>query len=264
MLQVFDYKGRPLYYLEEGAGKPILLLHGFAEDHRVWHLQVAAMQSYGRLIVPDIPGSGSSAMLQEDMAVSIEQYADAMAALLEHEQISSCTVLGHSMGGYIALALAEKYPGLVAALGLVHSTALPDSAEKKLNRQKGIELIGQYGGYGFIKNTTPNLFSAAFKAQHADKIAGLIEQGHGFSDKALQQYYYAMMQRPDRQHVLSGSARPVLFIIGTEDVAAPLKDVLPQTYLPATSYIHILDNVGHMGMWEAPEKVNEFIRSFVY
>jgi pimeloyl-ACP methyl ester carboxylesterase len=263
-MRVFHYQQRPVHYLETGRGKTVVLLHGFAEDHRVWNQQVAALQPFYRLIVPDLPGSGLSAPPGEAPEVSIEQYADAVAALMRHEQTGGCTVLGHSMGGYIMLALAERHPDLVEAMGLVHSTALPDTEEKKINRQRGIELIGQYGGYNFIKNTTPNLFSAQYKAQHADKIAELIERGRSFSDKALQQYYYAMMQRPSRTGVLSGSGKPVLFIIGTEDVAAPLKDVLPQTYLPACSYIHILDNVGHMGMWEAAEKVNTAIKNFVH
>lgn len=257
------YNNRQLSYHTYGAGKTLVLLHGFAEDNRVWHLQVAALQAHYRLIVPDLPGSGQSERLHDTLNASIEQYAYAVLAILQQEQVTQCVVLGHSMGGYITLAIAEKKPAWLSGFGFVHSTALPDSEEKKQNRQRGIELIGQYGGYPFIKNTTPNLFSAAYKTSHAGQVEELIERGREFTDLALQQYYVAMMNRPDRTFVLSGSNVPVLFIIGTDDVAAPLKDVLPQTYLPACSYIHILENTGHMGMWEAPEKVNRYLAEFM-
>ena len=70
--------------------------------------------------------------------------------------------------------------------------------------------------------------------------------------QALQQYYYAMMQRPDRTHVLKNNKVPVLFVIGTEDIAAPLNDVLKQVHLPEIAYIYIIENIGHMSMLEAP------------
>ena len=81
-----------------------------------------------------------------------------------------------------------------------------------------------------------------------------IEQGNKFSVPALQQYYTAMMNRPDRSFVLTTSCLPVLFIIGSEDIAAPMSDVLQQVHLPEKSYVHILENTGHMGMLEATEK----------
>lgn len=263
MQQVMQYNGRQLCYHTYGSGNTLVLLHGFAEDSRVWYLQTAALQAHYRVIVPDLPGSGQSERLHDTLETTIEQYADAVWALLQHEQVSRCVLLGHSMGGYITLALAEKHPEVLQGFGFVHSTALADSPEKKQNRQRGIELIGAYGGAGFIKTTTPNLFSASFKLTAADKIAELISEGSKFTDIALQQYYYAMMIRPDRTLVLSGSKVPVLFILGTDDVAVPLKDALPLTYLPAIAYIHILENVGHMGMWESPEAVNRYLLDFM-
>ncbi|WP_158559088.1 alpha/beta fold hydrolase [Deminuibacter soli] len=263
MQQVLQYNGKLLYYHTYGNGPVLVLLHGFAEDGSVWEYQVATLQQHYRLIVPDLPGTGSSEVLHPALETSIDDYAAAVWALLQHEQVQQCVMLGHSMGGYITLAIAEQHGHALQGFGFVHSTALPDSEEKKANRQRGIEMIEAYGAAAFVKTTTPNLFSAAYKQQHAAKTEALIRKGATFGNLALQQYYYAMMQRPDRTAVLSGSKVPVLFIIGTEDVAVPLKDVLPQTYLPAVAYIHILGNVGHMGMWEAPEKVNRYITAFM-
>jgi pimeloyl-ACP methyl ester carboxylesterase len=94
-------------------------------------------------------------------------------------------------------------------------------------------------------------------------VEELIEAGKQFSKEALQQYYKAMMERPDRTHVLQGSKLPVLFIMGTEDVAAPLNDMLQQSKLPNCSYIHVLDGVGHMSMWEASSELNQHLLAFI-
>jgi pimeloyl-ACP methyl ester carboxylesterase len=172
-------------------------------------------------------------------------------------------MIGHSMGGYITLTFAELYPEMLNGFGFIHSTAFADSEEKKQNRLRGIQLIAEYGGYSFLKNTIPNLFGAAFKEQFPEKVEALIEAGKQFSNEALQQYYFAMMNRTDTTAVIKGSKVPVLFILGTEDVAAPLNDVLQQAHLANCSYIHILNNVGHMGMWEATDKVNNHFFNFI-
>jgi len=262
MEKSFTYKGTIIKYDVEGDGAPVVLLHGFAEDRTVWHKQVPALKRYARLIVPDLPGSGRSAMLPIQGA-SMNDYAECLKALLDAEQVHKCIMLGHSMGGYITLAFAEMYPEVLAAFGFVQSTAYADSEEKKASRKKGIEAIGNYGAYAFIKNTTPNLFAAAFKENHATEMDALVEKGKGFKNEALQQYYTAMMNRPDRTHVLKSSKLPVLFIIGTEDIAAPIADVLPQTHMADVAYISIIENVGHMAMWEAADEVNQKLAAFI-
>lgn len=153
---------------------------------------------------------------------------------------------------------------MLTAFGLVHSTAFADSEEKKKNREKGITLMGEYGSYPFLKNTTPNLFGKKFKEAHFEKVDALIEAGAAFSTEALQQYYRAMMLRPDRTHVLKSNRLPVLFVTGTEDVAAPVEDVIRQVSLPNISYLYVLQETGHMGMWEAPEKMNQYLLAFIH
>jgi pimeloyl-ACP methyl ester carboxylesterase len=172
-------------------------------------------------------------------------------------------MLGHSLGGYITLAFAEIYPSLLKGFGLVQSTAFADSEEKKANRLKGIRIMQDYGAFACIKTTIPNLFGASFKAAFPEKVDLLIAQANTFNTTACQQYYEAMRIRPDRTNVLKNDACPVLFIIGTEDIDAPMNDVLQQTHLPVCSYVHILENVGHMGMLEATNQVNEYIQAFL-
>jgi pimeloyl-ACP methyl ester carboxylesterase len=216
------------------------------------------------VITPDIPGSGKSSMLEGlSQAVTLGDYAVCLQALLLHEKIDECFIFGHSMGGYITLAFVELYPNLVKGFGLIHSIAYPDNEEKKQNRQRGIEMMEEYGAHVFLKTVIPTLYSSAFKEQHPGVVQQHVDEAAQFSKDACQQYYTAMMRRPDRQSALKNSKVPVLLVAGTEDVAAPLNDVLEQAKLPAISYIHVLDGVGHMGMIEAPGKINQYLEEFV-
>lgn len=264
-MQTFIYQNKIICYRKEGAGFPIVLIHGFAEDGDVWKQQSLFLQEKCTVIIPDLPGSGASEILAKpnDGEITIADYADCLFALLQHLNISACAVFGHSMGGYITLELIEKHPHIIKGFGFVHSTAFADSDEKKAMRAKAIETIGQYGSYSFVKSTTPNLFSAHFKQHHPEQIHALIEKGKSFTTTALQQYYKAMMLREDKTAVLKKSQVPVLFIMGKEDKAAPIDDVLQQTHLPHISYIYILERSAHMGMWEEKEKVNQALLSFM-
>ncbi len=264
MKKIIQYKNKPLVYFVYGEGSPVILLHGFAETNTLWKNQVDDLPGSFKLIIPDIPGSGESALFDTgDEHLAIEALAESINSILINEKIEHCVLLGHSMGGYITLSFAEKYPKKIKAFGLVNSTAFADSEEKKQNRLRGIEIMQSYGGHAFIKTTTPNLFSGAFKQKNQQMVDELIEEGRNFNTENLQEYYYAMMNRNDKTDVLKGNDKPVLFAIGTEDVAAPLKDLLKQVHLPEVSYIHIIEDTGHMSMLEVPEKLNEILKQFV-
>ena len=299
MTDVFYYNDYPIYYSDTGSGPVVVLLHGFAETGEVWRQQVDFLQPNYRVIIPEIPGtviqksSTAAADLsrQTDLselttplyelpvafrqisetipdaplqiAASIEAMADALAALLQKKIIEPVVLLGHSMGGYTTLALAEKHPQLLKAFGLIHSTAFADAEEKKATRRKGIEFIRKNGSEAFFKTSAPGLFSDASKQKMPELLQRNIKLAAPFEPEILVANYEAIMARPDRTNVLSGSGVPVLFIIGKDDKAVPAADVLQQVYLPTVSYFHLLENVAHMGMWEAPDEVNNIIFKFL-
>jgi pimeloyl-ACP methyl ester carboxylesterase len=268
MLKSVIYHQAEIAYRQEGAGEiPVVFIHGFGESGSIWKYQIEDLNKDYRLIIPDLPGSGKSVIAEDqinNMQFSrIEFYADCLQALLDKESIEKCFMFGHSMGGYILLAFMEKYPERLYGSGFVHSTAFADSDEKKKNRRRGIAIMEQYGGYAFLKNTTPNLFSAAYKTEHASEIDALIEEGKNFDTRTLQHYYTAMMNRPDRTAVLKECKYPFLFIIGTDDVAVPLKDSLAQAALPKIAYAHTLQSCAHTGMWEQPDLVSGFLKKYI-
>ncbi len=251
MQHTLPYKNISIQYQVLGAGKAVVLLHGFGEDSRIWDGITAAFAADYLLIIPNIPGSGVTELLSGE-EVGMEDYADAVHAILQKENIESCTLIGHSMGGYITLAFAEKYPELLKAFGLFHSSANADDAAKKETRQKAIEFIQANGTDAFLKTSTPGLFKDA-EASKGD-IDDLLQKGKLFTPEALIQYYNAMIARPDRTDVLKNFAGPILFMLGEHDKAVPFEQGLKQSHLPAQSHIHILRNSAHMGMLEEQEK----------
>ena len=265
MTTSFNYNNTRISYTDIGSGKLVFLLHGFGEDAGIWQLQKEFLQPHYRLIIPDLPGSGDSDLLAKDN-ITIDDYADVIYALYQSLQLSDnqqISILGHSMGGYISLAFAKKYAAIVKPVGLIHSTAFADSKEKKQVRLRGIEIMAEYGAFAFLKNTIPNLFAENFKQQFPKVVESLIEKGNQFTVSSLQQYYISMMNREDKTILLKSLNIPVLFIIGTEDVAVPLQDVLQQVHLPYIAQIKILEDVGHMGMLEATDIANTAVLEFL-
>lgn len=255
------FQDTPVFYTTMGNGSPVVLLHGFGEDSNIWQHQYAELQKHHYLIMPDIPGSGLSPALPG--SPSIDDFAAVINAILTAEQINYCTVLGHSMGGYIALAMAEKYPSLLKALGLLHSSAYADTDAKKEARKKSIEFIQTNGAPAFLKTAIPGLFSEAFTKEHPAVIEALVKKGDNFTPAALVQYYKAMIARPDRTTILRQFAGPVLLLAGKHDTAVPFEQSRQQASLAAETHVCFLRNSAHMGMLEETILFNTALTDFL-
>ncbi len=252
--------GKKIFYRVTGEGNPVMLVHGFGEDGTVWKNQVEFLKDKFRIIIPDLPGSGKSELIENR---SMEGMAEVLHQIIHEEDIDQCVMIGHSMGGYITLAFAEMYWNHLTAFGLFHSSAYADSKEKIATRQKGIEFINENGAFAFLKTATPNLFSPLTKAENPGLIDKQINSLDNFSPAALVSYYEAMINRPDRTAILLQATVPVLFIIGKYDNAVPPEDSLQQCHLPEKSYIHMLNRSGHMGMLEEPQQSNQILEKFL-
>jgi pimeloyl-ACP methyl ester carboxylesterase len=258
-------QNKQIHYKVSGAGMPVVLIHGFAEDSDVWRYQQPLLSENYQLIIPDLPGSGQSAMIDD---MSIEGMADCIKQIVDQEFPANSTMpgaimIGHSMGGYITLAFAEKYPAMLQGFGLFHSTAFADTDEKKATRQRGITFIQTHGSYEFIKQSTPNLFTEEYRIKNNTIIAEMMDRYSSFDPLALVAYYRAMINRPDRTAVLQSFNKPILFIIGKNDKAIPFEDSMKQCHIPELASIQILENTAHMGMWEEKEKSMLGLLSFL-
>jgi pimeloyl-ACP methyl ester carboxylesterase len=255
------FEGKKLFYRVIGAGNPVILIHGFGETGEVWNDQASFLSASYRVIIPDLPGSGRSEAVAD---LSMENLAESIHSIIHEEEIEACPVIGHSMGGYIALALAESYYNHVNALGLFHSTTYADSEEKKETRHKGIGFIKQHGVSEFLQSTSPNLFSKHTKERSPELVKTFIDGlRSSFEPGSLIGYYEGMMARPDRTSVLRNLHAPMLFVIGEYDVAVSPDDALQQSYIPATSYVHLLKHSAHMGMLEEKDISNAILKEFL-
>jgi pimeloyl-ACP methyl ester carboxylesterase len=258
-------KNSRIHYHVSGNGTPVVLVHGFAEDHDVWRYQHVALSKHYQLIIPDLPGSGKSDSIDD---MSIDGMADCIKQIIDQafsatEALAGVFMIGHSMGGYIMLAFAEKYPEMLLGMALFHSTAYEDSAEKKATRQRGITFIQTHGSYEFIKQSAPNLFTENYRIKNNAILEEMIARYSSFDSLALTAYYEAMILRPDRTTVLQSFNKPILFIIGKNDKAIPFEESMKQSHIPQLAFIEIMENAAHMGMWEEKEKSNEVLLSFL-
>ncbi len=259
---------KKIHYKVFGNGNPLVLIHGFGEDGNIWRNQIDFLKNKFKLIIPNLPGSGQSEMI-EDM--SMEGMAEAIKAILNNEyreqlvyqNTFKVSMFGHSMGGYITLAFAEKFPESLSAFGLFHSTAFADSEEKKELRNKGIDFVKKYGSTEFLKTTLPNLFSAYTQKENLGIISTQLLSINKFSQEAIINYYKAMIKRPDRTAVLKHAKVPILIIAGNNDQTILLNDSLRQCHLSDISYFHILQKSAHMGMLEEAELSNQILEGFL-
>lgn len=257
----FTYDHTSFSYRMGGKGKTVMLIHGFAEDGSGWDHQAEFLQSRFQVMVPDLPGSGASPVGKTSW--TMEYFADALLALLNHENIQQAVLIGHSMGGYITLAFAEKYPERLLGFGLFHSTAYPDSEERKDIRRRGIALIKEHGAARFLQQTIPNIFSSHTKEQQPQLVKDFIDRNTYFKDESLIRYYEAMILRPDRTAVLRNAKVPVLFVIGEQDNTIPADQMLQQSHLPSISHVALLKRSGHMGTMEEPARANTILADYL-
>jgi pimeloyl-ACP methyl ester carboxylesterase len=208
----------------------------------------------------DLSGFGHSDLLKEH---TLAEMAEAVHTVLTNLYIESCILIGHSMGGYVGLEFAKKYPSKLIGLGLFHSHPFTDNPEKIKNRQKTIRFIERHGIAPFAGQFVRNLFAPAFVKINLSFIEELIHKTSTHHSDAVIAASHAMIDRIDQTDTLVNISCPVLFIVGKQDNAISYENSLKQLSLPATSSVHIFDQIGHMGMFEIPEKcanvVNEFI-----
>ncbi|WP_167015660.1 alpha/beta fold hydrolase [Chitinophaga sp. Cy-1792] len=247
-------------YQDVGQGPTVVLIHGFSEDSSVWNPQRDSLSANFRLLIPDLPGTGKSTLTE---GLTIAAMADYVYSILLAENIKEAVVIGHSMGGYVAMALLQQHPEVMKGLGLFHSTAAADAEEKKETRKKSVAFIGQYGGELFTRQTIPNLFSPATKNRQPKLVEDCITMCAKCPAESMIAYTNAMMNRPDLTGLLSSVTTPVLFVIGKDDNAVSPANVIQQVMLPKTSSVYIFEDVGHMGMWEKIEASNLLLNQFV-
>ena len=249
-----------LHYTESGNGVSVVLLHGFCEDSSLWHYHKNFLAQSFRVICIDLPGFGKNTAL--DCETSIELMTKEVKQTINTLNLDQHIIIGHSLGGYLALAYAELYPKDILGIGLFHSTALADSEEKKINRNKVIDFITEYGVTVFAKNFVAPLFNPSVRNNFIKEINELITIVTNTPLSTVINVTKAMRDRKSRINVIKQISKPVLYIIGKSDTAIPLEHSLEQCYLPKNSTVHFYEKTGHMGMIERKTETALAVLSF--
>jgi len=260
MTRRIEFKNTNISYNNSGKGKTIVLLHGYLESKEIWNDFAKELAKSFQVIVPDLPGNGNSGLSSEGL--SIEQMAESVKLILDKENVKKCTLVGHSMGGYAALAFLELYPELLNGFCLFHSSPYADTEEKKQNRDREINVIRQGKKAQIYNAHFPNTFAKDNVEMFADEIENCKEVAKNMQDESVIATLEAMKARPDRSEILRATKVPGQYIIGEKDNFIPM-GILNKLQLPDYSEVVVLENSGHMGFIEEKENALKAIGSFV-
>lgn len=233
-----------LYCLEIGQGNPLVCLHGYAMDHSIWLRMSDEIKTGVKLILPDLRGHGRSP--SPDGNYSMRSMAEDVLKLMDDRNLERACVAGHSMGGYIVLALAEYYPDRISGIALVASHSFEDIPEKKNARIEDIERVR----HSFV---TEVLAEMPEKLTRNPEIAGYCKQLISKSSKnGVMGVLAGMAERPDRTAVLKALEIPKMIIAGVDDQLIPFKTSKKMAEMIKGLTLVEIKGAGHMPMMEKP------------
>lgn len=239
----------------------VVLLHGYLESLLVWDDFVPLLYKQVRVVTLDLPGHGISVV--EGEVHTMEFLADTVAEALKSLGIARCTLVGHSMGGYVALALCERHPELLDGLVLLCSSPYADTPEKIENRRREIALV-QAGKKDMLAHIAPSAgFAAANRTRMADAIEDLVEQVFITEDEGIVALLNGMSARCDQNEMLRTTTVPTLFILGRHDDYIPAEAAEAMVAAHPQASVVWLENSGHMGFLEEPKACAAAILDFM-
>lgn len=257
--QYIEYKGASIRYTDAGRGPAVILLHGFLESLEMWDDYAAALSGDFRVITIDLPGHGQSACF--GYVHTMEEMAEVVKAVADKLRLKRYSLIGHSMGGYVALAFAERYPDIPKGIVLFYSTALADSEEKKMDRDRAIAVVKTHAE-AFIKTALPNLFRPKSRKLYKAEIKTLIERATRQPVQGIIAALEGMKERADREVLLHLSPIPFCIVSGKNDPVIPIASMEELMKAPRVVDRLITDN-GHMGYIEDRDECLETIRYFL-
>ena len=253
-------RGLPMAYDDVGAGTPVVFLHGFPLDRRMWAEQLEALVGHARGIAPDLRGFGETAPAPP---YSMDQYADDVVALLDALAVERAVVAGLSMGGYVAFALWRRHPDRVRALVLADTRAAADTDEVRerrrllaaLARERGSRAVADAQIEGLVGKSTrrerPEVAQILHRMLAAAPVPGIVG--------ALE----AMMARPDSTPTLATIAVPTLVVVGDEDALTPAAEARAMQGAIPGSRLAVIAGAGHVSNVERPAEFNRLLRDFL-
>jgi len=255
-----NINGQTISYTERGRGLPLVLVHGFPLDNRIWESQVANLSDKYRVIAPDLPGFGKS---QPPRPFTLESLADSLHAFLTQTKAIPCALAGLSMGGYMSFAYERKYPIDLKALILVDTKAEADTPDGKAGRNKMIETVRSSGSPAIAAAMLPKMLSPQTLQSRPQLVQQVKTIMEACPAQTIEYALAAMRDRNDYRDCCPSVALPTLILVGDADaITPPAVAESMQKSIPHSKLI-IIKGAGHLSPMEQPEQVNQAIRQFL-
>ncbi|WP_185854720.1 alpha/beta fold hydrolase [Blattabacterium cuenoti] len=259
---IYFHNKKNIYYKTKGNGITMVFLHGFMESLEIWNYIYDIFSKKYKVLSIDLPGHGKSFLEKKDSSTTtMEEVADTIKFILQKENIEKAVFIGHSMGGYIALALAEEYPEIFLGLCLLHSTAESDTKEKKNNRIRSIKFAIDHYPL-FVSTSINTLFDPNKLSSFQEELKFLKRIAISTPIHSVISFLRGMSIRKDRRFLLKRTKFPKLYMAGIYDLILPAKKLREEAKSGYNSYF-IDVPTGHMGPIENPQKIVKVLESFM-
>ncbi len=259
-IKTIKFRQDQLAFRDQGKGRVVVLLHGYLASSAIFEGLAANLAKRYRVVSIDLPGHGASACY--GYAHSMEMMATAVKAVLDSLKLKKYVLIGHSMGGYTALAFAEMYPDALRGLCLLNSTAYADSDEKKSDRLRAIRVLKSDKKL-YTRSTIENLFARKnlrYLKEEIKLAQGIARQTH---QRGMIAALHGMRDRPSREMVLGMVHYPVMMVIGELDNVLAPQLLLEQAESIQDKTVLYLEHDGHYSFLESPRQVAKSLRSFL-
>lgn len=254
------FKQEPVSFIDAGKGRVVVLLHGYLGSAAIWEQTIQDLSRSYRIIAIDLPGHGLTPCM--GYVHSMELMAKCVKAVMDGLHLKRYVVIGHSMGGYVALAFADLFPDTLKGFCLYHSTAYPDSEEKKRDRSRAIQLVKKDRKI-YTAATIKNLFATKNLKYLKKEIAFALSIAKQTSVKGMVAALEGMKDRPARDLILGLVEYPIMMVVGEHDNVLPAESLLEQSQVIKNKTVLYLEHDGHFGFLESPRTSHKELRKFL-
>lgn len=251
-----EYKGTNIFYTDNGSGNTVVLLHGFLENSTMWEPFIPALSKNNRIICIDLLGHGKTGCI--GYVHSMELLAECVKAILQYLKINHATFIGHSMGGYVVLAFAEKNPEFITGLCLMNSTAQGDCSERKKNRDRAIAAVKE-NHRRFVKMGILNLFRPKNRTLFSDEIKEITNEALQTPLQGIIAALEGMKIRKNKEYILQNTAFKQMMIVSKKDPVLDYNILTNQTKNTNVKVVEFPD--GHMSHIE---NRTDFLKEILY
>ncbi len=255
------HNGGKIYYSDRGRGSCILLLHGYLESSEIWDSFAARLSENFRVISVDLPGHGDSSVFGS--CHTMEFMAEAIRELISGLNLGKVFITGHSLGGYVALAFAGKFPELLSGYCLFHSHPFADTPEAVAKREREKEIVRAGKKFLMYPDNVSMMFAEDNLTRLPEALRRSKEIAAAVPDEGIIAVLEGMIRRPPRLSVVEEGRTPCLWILGRKDRYIACDTVLSGVRLPAGSKAEILENSGHLGFIEEEDRSVRILSDFI-